>query len=134
VALLIVARQRRIFWFASRKTESKDDQQLNTLGNIKNNNNYDHQSRPMVNIVAAVDINLNAHVILASDLQLGEEIGRGSSGVVYKATWRATEVAMKQLLSSKQMSTKEIRDFIAEISLMASLRPHGKSEFVLHQK
>jgi serine/threonine protein kinase len=88
----------------------------------------------MVNIVAAVDINLNAHLILASDLQLGEEIGRGSSGVVYKATWRGTEVAMKQLLSSKQMSTKEIHDFIAEISLMASLRPHGKSEFVLYQK
>jgi hypothetical protein len=124
-----------MFWFASRKTESKDDQQLTTLGTINNNNNNDDsQSRPMVNVVAAVDINLNAHLILASDLQLGEEIGRGSSGVVYKAIWRGTEVAMKQLLSSKQMSTKEIHDFIAEISVMASLRPHGKSEFVLHQK
>jgi serine/threonine protein kinase len=94
---------------------------------VKNNNNTDDsQSRSIVN----VDINLNAHLILASDLQLGEEIGRGSSGVVYKAVWRGIEVAVKQLLSSKQMSTKEIHDFIAEISVMASLRPHGKSEFV----
>ena len=43
---------------------------------------------------------------------------------ITKGTWRSTPVAIKQILSEK-MNEKQIKDFIAEISLMQSLRPHG---------
>ena len=38
--------------------------------------------------------------------------------------WRSTPVAIKVLKANK-MEEKELIDFIAEINLMKSLRPHG---------
>jgi serine/threonine protein kinase len=64
-------------------------------------------------------------LIAGSELTLLQEIGRGSSGMVYKAMWRGVDVAVKQL-RSEQLSEKEMRDFVAEILMMKSLRPHGE--------
>jgi hypothetical protein len=64
-------------------------------------------------------------LIAGSELTILQEIGRGSSGMVYKAMWRGVDVAVKQL-RSEQLSEKEMRDFVAEILMMKSLRPHGE--------
>ena len=90
-------------------------------------------------------------LIPKSELEFGKEIGKGAFGIVYKGlkfeninqmwncffewkkklgSWRSTPVAIKQILASK-MNEKQIKDFVAEISLMKSLRPHGK--FYLNQ-
>jgi serine/threonine protein kinase len=42
-----------------------------------------------------------AHWILIPDIILGEEIGHGSYGVVYKGKWRGQQVAVKKLLRGK---------------------------------
>jgi hypothetical protein len=119
VIVLIVLRRRQ------RTNRTPDDQHLQTLSQT----NATQQTNAVVSVseVAA----LSAHVIPASELVLGLEIGRGSGGVVYKAMWRGSEVAVKQILTSNDMSEKEIRGFIGEISMMVSLRPHGRSVVVV---
>ena len=39
--------------------------------------------------------------------------------------WRSTPVAVKQI--SFNIEEKDIRNFVAEISLMKKIRPHGKN-------
>jgi predicted Ser/Thr protein kinase len=50
-------------------------------------------------------------------LQVKEEIGRGSFGVVYKGVWRESDVAIKQL-ASKKYSEKELTDFEVEAEVL----------------
>jgi len=64
-----------------------------------------------------------SYEIQYSDLKMEKEIGSGAYGVVYKAKWRSTPVAVKQLKST-QFSDKELEDFRSECDLMMKLRPH----------
>ena len=55
-------------------------------------------------------------LIPSSDLTLGQSIGRGSYGEVFKGRWRGSEVAVKQI------HTEEESDFRSEAGLLQSLR------------
>lgn len=51
------------------------------------------------------------------ELSLGKQISEGGYGVIYKATWRKTTVAIK-LFKIEQENTNSIRDFISECHAM----------------
>jgi len=53
------------------------------------------------------------------ELTIKERVGRGSFGVVHRGFWRFTEVAVKQIPTTGEVS---IQDLIAEAKLMANLR------------
>jgi len=53
-----------------------------------------------------------------SELQLGSLLGHGGFGKVFKATWRGTEVAVKQLYAPNL----QLAEFRAEAELLSSLR------------
>eukprot|EP00002_Diphylleia_rotans_P006711 TRINITY_DN1608_c0_g1_i1.p1 TRINITY_DN1608_c0_g1~~TRINITY_DN1608_c0_g1_i1.p1 ORF type:complete len:623 (-),score=133.97 TRINITY_DN1608_c0_g1_i1:1568-3331(-) len=55
------------------------------------------------------------------DLKIGELIGVGGFGEVYKGEWRGTEVAVKILLH-KSITDSTISSFMAEIAVMVELR------------
>lgn len=46
------------------------------------------------------------------ELSLGKQISEGGYGVIYKATWRKTTVAIK-LFKIEQENTNSVRDFIS---------------------
>lgn len=61
------------------------------------------------------------------ELEMGERIGRGASGIVSSAVWRHNgeeiEVAMKELtLQLEEMDEQAAQDFLVEIRLMNALR------------
>jgi len=51
------------------------------------------------------------------------EVGKGSFGVVYKATWNNTEVAVKQLID-QNLQSADLKAFEAEAVLMLSIGHH----------
>ncbi len=55
------------------------------------------------------------------ELKLGEELGIGSFGKVYKGTWRFVDVAVKQL-HYQGLSPESVSEFKAEANIMANLR------------
>lgn len=79
-----------------------------------------------------VALTTSSEQIEYSELQIGEEIGKGAFGVVFKGKWRGAnvcvyfflitrfEVAIKQV---KDLSTKEMLDFISEAGFSDSLTP-----------
>jgi len=56
------------------------------------------------------------------DIQIQEIIGGGGFGQVYKAKWRETTVAVKMLLAQAQLDDDVVRDFKAEVAILAGLR------------
>lgn len=60
-------------------------------------------------------------VITYSELKFDKELGRGGFGVVHQGTWRSTQVAIKQLLSST-FSKETVEEFNREGTIMAGLR------------
>merc|ERR1711998_572537 len=59
--------------------------------------------------------------IRANDLTLGEALGEGNFGTVYKGVWREREVAVKTMRTSK-VTKHAVNDFRAEVVLMAPLQ------------
>eukprot|EP01101_Sappina_pedata_P006371 TRINITY_DN3144_c0_g1_i1.p1 TRINITY_DN3144_c0_g1~~TRINITY_DN3144_c0_g1_i1.p1 ORF type:complete len:526 (-),score=82.16 TRINITY_DN3144_c0_g1_i1:15-1592(-) len=55
-----------------------------------------------------------------SELDFGREVARGSFGVVYRAGFRGTDVAVKKLLVGK-ISQQHIAEFVAEVSVLRKL-------------
>lgn len=55
-----------------------------------------------------------------AELELGEQIGSGGYGEVYKATWKGTEVAVK-VISSNRVSKEMERNFREEVRLILIL-------------
>ncbi|PRP76898.1 outer membrane autotransporter barrel domain-containing protein [Planoprotostelium fungivorum] len=63
-------------------------------------------------------------LINESELKNLVQIGRGAFGIVYKAHWRAVEVAVKQLVSQDLLAREHIESFVREVHLLERLRPH----------
>jgi hypothetical protein len=61
-----------------------------------------------------------AYEIPAAELQLGEKIGEGGFGAVYKGVWRGGEVAVKKLHCVT--SAELLDEFFAEVATLSALR------------
>jgi serine/threonine protein kinase len=57
-----------------------------------------------------------------AELELGEELGMGGHGEVFKAKWRGTEVAVKVLASNVAVTKEMQRCFTEEVLVMTKLR------------
>ncbi|CAA0821296.1 Protein kinase superfamily protein [Striga hermonthica] len=83
-------------------------------GNDHSNVNmiHDVQIDPVLNGVAE---------ILWEDLQIGERIGIGSYGEVYRSEWNGTEVAVKKFMN-QDISGDALAQFKCEVEIMMRLR------------
>jgi hypothetical protein len=61
------------------------------------------------------------HEIHWEEITLGERIGIGSYGEVYRGEWRGTEVAVKRFLN-QDISGEALEEFISEVRIMKRLR------------
>jgi serine/threonine protein kinase len=60
-----------------------------------------------------------------TEIKIGGELGRGAFGVVFRATWRHTEVAVKQLdFGGASPDPEQVQAFADEAELMRNIRPH----------
>ena len=59
--------------------------------------------------------------IKVEDVQLGERIGIGTFGEVYRGLWKGTEVAVKRLID-QDLTEPLKREFLGEVSIMRRLR------------
>ncbi|KAL0709381.1 hypothetical protein Bca4012_016359 [Brassica carinata] len=75
---------------------------------------HDHEINPFLGEAAKWEI-------LWEDLQIGERIGIGSYGEVYRAEWNGTEVAVKKFLD-QDFSGDALTQFRSEIEIMLRLR------------
>lgn len=55
------------------------------------------------------------------EIECGEQIDEGGFGIVYKASWKGTEVAVK-VLSEVDITPAHLRDFREETRVMSCLR------------
>jgi Ran GTPase-activating protein (RanGAP) involved in mRNA processing and transport len=69
-----------------------------------------------------------SYIINYHDLKIDKELGQGGYGVVYQATWRYVEVAIKQLLN-KTPTPAAIEEFEAEAHIMTQLRSPNVVQF-----
>ncbi|EPS65317.1 hypothetical protein M569_09459 [Genlisea aurea] len=70
---------------------------------------------------ADIDIDVGDCEIVWEDLVLGERIGLGSYGEVYRADWNGTEVAVKKFLD-QDFSGAALDEFKREVRIMRRLR------------
>jgi preprotein translocase subunit YajC len=56
------------------------------------------------------------------ELEMGEALGMGGYGEVFKAKWRGTEVAVKMVASKAQVTKEMQKNFADEIHVMTTLR------------
>ncbi|KAI4330000.1 hypothetical protein MLD38_028315 [Melastoma candidum] len=59
--------------------------------------------------------------IMWDEINLGERIGLGSYGEVYRGDWHGTEVAVKRFLE-QDISGESLEEFISEVRIMKKLR------------
>eukprot|EP01117_Protostelium_nocturnum_P005022 TRINITY_DN1814_c0_g1_i5.p1 TRINITY_DN1814_c0_g1~~TRINITY_DN1814_c0_g1_i5.p1 ORF type:complete len:1367 (+),score=346.67 TRINITY_DN1814_c0_g1_i5:84-4184(+) len=53
-----------------------------------------------------------------------EEVGSGAFGVVYRGRWRKTDVAVKQVKREHANNNKQVSEFLKEVEILKTLRPH----------
>ncbi|KAK7303677.1 hypothetical protein RJT34_14590 [Clitoria ternatea] len=73
------------------------------------------------NSKADVDSDCVNYEILWEDLTIGEQIGQGSCGTVYRAMWHGSDVAVK-IFSKQEYPDNVILSFRQEVSLLKRLR------------
>ena len=77
------------------------------------------------NYLQRLAVHADDGVIAWSDVVLGEELGRGAYGAVYRAMWRGAPVAVKQLRELPEGSEEELKTFQNETRQLYRLRhPH----------
>jgi ankyrin repeat protein len=59
--------------------------------------------------------------IAPTALQMGDKLGSGAFGIVHRAKWMGTDVAVK-LIDSNDFTPDDYRGFLAEISMQSNLR------------
>jgi serine/threonine protein kinase len=60
-------------------------------------------------------------VIDYQDVQLGDQIGMGSYGVVYRAKWKNVDVAVKKFINQK-IDERRMLEFRAEMAFLSELQ------------
>ncbi|KAJ1630323.1 kinase-like domain-containing protein [Pavlovales sp. CCMP2436] len=70
--------------------------------------------------------------VSSAELELGERIGVGTFGIVFRARWRGVEVAVKQLRLSSSASSQQEREraFVCEMNIMAGLQHPNVAQFL----
>ena len=58
----------------------------------------------------------------ASEIKFGKRLGAGAYGEVYEADWRRSRVAVKRLLHAHPLEEKGIKQFFAEMDILANAR------------
>jgi len=66
---------------------------------------------------------LGPYVINFSSLTIGQKVGQGGFGIVYRGMYNQTPVAIKQI-KLEGLIQVNIEDFVAEASTMSKLSPH----------
>lgn len=88
--------------------------QITTCSQFDQRTTQDEQIDPVLGEVAEWEIPWN-------DLQIGERIGIGSYGEVYRADWNGTEVAVKKFMN-QDISGDALAQFKFEVEIMLRLR------------
>jgi len=65
--------------------------------------------------------NLVRWVIRFEDIQMGEQIGTGSYGIVYRGVWKGVDVAIKRFIKQK-LDERHLLEFRAEVACLSELR------------
>jgi len=65
-----------------------------------------------------------------TELKIGERIGKGTFGEVYKGVWNGTEVGVKFLTTSSTMNEQFLEDFYKEVNIMRALRHPNVLQFL----
>lgn len=77
--------------------------------------------------------NADIKQINPAEIVLGERIGKGSFGQVFRGTWRGTQVAVKKLNMPMLVDDSFVREFKNEIDVMRySVPTHFESAVVDH--
>ena len=58
----------------------------------------------------------------ASEIRFGRRLGAGAYGEVYEAEWRRSRVAVKRLLTAHPLEEKGVKEFFAEMEILANAR------------
>lgn len=58
----------------------------------------------------------------ASEIKFGRRLGAGAYGEVYAAEWRRSKVAVKRLLTAHPLEEKGVKEFFAEMEILANAR------------
>ncbi|PRP89323.1 hypothetical protein PROFUN_02197 [Planoprotostelium fungivorum] len=87
------------------------------------------KERNRMNQFAMIDVenfplgNVERSLIDYDDLRDMRHVGAGSFGIVFKAQWRAADVAVKQV-RAEHVTEKQLRDFLREVSILQNLVSH----------
>jgi len=67
---------------------------------------------------------LDTFLIKSEQINIGQEIGRGGFGIVYKGTWEYSDspIAIKQLLEGNDISSEAKKEFKKEVTIMSQLK------------
>eukprot|EP01103_Thecamoeba_quadrilineata_P014223 TRINITY_DN417_c0_g1_i3.p1 TRINITY_DN417_c0_g1~~TRINITY_DN417_c0_g1_i3.p1 ORF type:complete len:233 (-),score=24.91 TRINITY_DN417_c0_g1_i3:557-1255(-) len=86
------------------------------------------RSNPYTPLDVKDNLSISQFNMGGSDVIIGEMIGTGSFGQVYKGTWRSLDVAVKRL--PDVFKPDQHRDFVKEIQLLSMLRHPNIVQFL----
>ncbi|GJV76973.1 probable serine/threonine-protein kinase SIS8 [Tanacetum coccineum] len=99
----------------------KDDKKTKKLNMNLTETSSTYNSTSYTNHKKGISLTAVEWEILWEDLQIGERIGIGSYGEVYRSEWNGTEVAVKKFMN-QDISGDALTQFKSEIEIMLRLR------------
>jgi hypothetical protein len=99
------------------KSSKKEEKEENISGKTNNQSNTNHYFA-----VSAVkqEEELFKFLLTFDDIVLGDKLGQGSYGIVYKAKYKGETVACK-MINGEEANTEE---FLQEAKVMSTIPPH----------